>query len=373
MNDVTPENMDQLEPGQESAPFEGGPQKKKKHWWVVFAALGLLLIGASIGTAAGYQAGLQIRRQAQEDQIILICTEQFALGLQDMESGRYDMARNRFEYIISLDPAFPEAAQKLTEAIMASSIVLTPTVVATPTPVPTPDLRGEEELFEQIKTHLRERAWSEAITTIHTLRDRNLEYRAVDTDGFYYLALRFLAIDNILNQGQLETGLYNLALAEQIGPLDADALSYRIWARQYLSAASFWGIDWAFVVNAFSQIYPYLPNLRDASGMTATERFRIASIKYGDQLMLEEKYCEAMEQYLNALEISSDSLLQATADAAFKECEDLTRTPPPTATPTPTETNIAPQPTTVNTEEPPTQTETPVPTEDTGGGSNTIP
>jgi len=63
-------------------------------------------------------------------------------------------------------------------------------------------------------------------------------------------------------------------------------------------------------VAIFSEIYPAFPNLRDGSMMTATERYRIAAIKYADQLMLQEEYCQAKDMYMNALNLSPDPMVQ---------------------------------------------------------------
>jgi hypothetical protein len=247
---------------------------------------------------------------------------------------------------------------------------LTPTPEPTPTLEPTPDMRNEEQLFDQIKQDLVDRNWAGAIGDIETLRNMNLEYRAIDVDGLYYIALRFFGIENILNQGQLEVGIYNLTLSERFAPLDLDAINYRNWARQYITAASFWGVDWAQVVTYFADIYPALPNLRDVSGMTATERFRIASIKYGDLLMTQEKYCEAQIQYQNALNLYNDPTVQATATTAADWCANppgqeptSAKTFTPTLTPTVGgEITVTPSPTEII---PPTATPTPTPVPNT--------
>nr|HMN63300.1 hypothetical protein [Anaerolinea sp.] len=56
----------------------------------------------------------------------------------------------------------------------------------------------------------------------------------------------------------------------------------------------------------FAQIYPYYPGMRDASGMTALERYRIALVKYGDQLNGQGKYCDAGTQYEAAYQLGPD-------------------------------------------------------------------
>jgi hypothetical protein len=64
--------------------------------------------------------------------------------------------------------------------------------------------------------------------------------------------------------------MYDMSLAEQFGPLDKEADTYRTWARLYITGASFWEIDWEQVINYFSQVYAAVPMLRDGSGVTAS-------------------------------------------------------------------------------------------------------
>lgn len=309
--------------------------RRRVRWWFwVLAALGGIIVSGLLGGWLGYQASLQDRLAEEENQKAVVAATQYQLGLADLAAGRYDTARKRFEFVLSLKPDFPGAMESLAQAMMGLTLQQTPTVTPTSTQAPTPDTRKEEELFARIQQALLDKDWQTAIDTIEVLRKLNLTYRAVDVDGMYYLALRNLGVKNILEDGLLEVGIYNLTLAERFAPLDVDAQNYRIWARQYLSAASFWGVDWARVVNYFSQIYPALPNLRDGSGMTATERFRIASIKYADQLAAQGQYCEAQLHYENALAIAPDPQVQPTLEAVRNWCAN-----PPGVEPTPTETS----------------------------------
>ena len=171
---------------------------------------------------------------------------QFQLGLDDMTNGRYEMARGRFEYVIGLDPTFPGVKEKLTEVMIALLPTTIPTATLTPTPAytPTPDTRGEQEMFKQIQKNLADKKWDEAIVTIESLRTKNLSYETVAVDGLYYIALRNRGVDKILSLGDLEGGMYDLALAARFGPLDRDAESYQVWARYYVTGASFWEVDW---------------------------------------------------------------------------------------------------------------------------------
>jgi tetratricopeptide (TPR) repeat protein len=339
------------------------PEKKVKfRWWYVLIGLVIILVGAGIGGSLGYQAGLKIRLAAQEDQKVMLATEQFQQGVVDLTAGKFETARKRFEYVISIDPTFPGASDKLAEAMIGLAQVSTPTPEPLPTAEPTPDTRNEEQLFTQIQSDLQNKSWEDAVTTIEKLRDLNLSYRTVDVDGMYYIALRFLGIQKILNEGQLEVGNYYLTLSERFAPLDVDAANYRNWSRMYLSAASFWGVDWAKVVSAFGEIYPSLPGLMDASKMTATERFRLASISYGDDLYNKEQYCDAQKQYENGLALGDD----AHGKEMLSKATDYCANPPGDSnnqneSPTPT-LEVSPTPTTEVPVEQPTDAPTVAPT-----------
>ncbi len=293
----------------------------------------------------------------------MLASIQYGLAMQDVEAGRLDAARQRLEFVIETDPNFPDAQQKLMDVMLAQAQLKTPTPapILTPTPqfTPTPDLRGEVDLYQSVLNHMAAQEWDAALATLDQLRDANLNYRTVDVDGLYYICLRFRGAQRILYEGNLELGVYDLTLSEQFSQLDEEALGYRNWARYYMAGASFWRVDWVRVINYFSDIVPYVPNLRDSSGYTAGERYRLALIGYGDQLAAAGEYCEAQKQYEEALTLAPDPVLQPTLQDVVDRCErgegeedgedsPPAETPPPDSTPT---------------ETPPTEVPTEVPTE----------
>jgi tetratricopeptide (TPR) repeat protein len=345
-----------LEP---SEPVQDGVKVlKARRWpWILLGIL-ILLVGTAFGAWFGYQSGIQMRLTRHANDVAIAATTQFQLGLGDQAAGRYEMAQKRFEYVIQLDPNFPGVSQKLAEVMLANAIANAPTEIPSPTPIitPTPDNRGVEELISQAQDNLRKKDWTTVINTLDVLRKTDITYRAVDADGMYYMALRFRGIDKILKEGNLEGGLYDLALAERFGPLDGDADGYRTWARLYLAGASFWGVDWPKVIDYFSQIILALPNLRDGT-MTAIERYHVALMKYGDQLALKEQFCDAQKQYEEAQTIGSSPAIEATLTYLKNQC-----TPPVTKTPKPTKVKV--QVVDTETSVPPAaDTSTPVPTE----------
>jgi tetratricopeptide (TPR) repeat protein len=347
------------------------PRKPLRRWPWVLGGILLILSLAAIGGFIGYRAALQMRSQANSAQITKMATEQFMLGLQEQAAGKFDIALKRFQYVISLDPSFPGAQAKLTEVMMALAMLQTPTVTmaaSTPTLTPTPDTRAEEEIFTNARLLMNNKEWFKALDVLDALRNKNLTYRAVEVDGMYYTALRFRGLARI-NAGDLEGGLYDLALVERFAPLDVDANGVRTWARIYLTGAAYWGARWDQVVFYFSQVSPYFPGMRDSTGMTALERYRIALMKYGDQLSNAGKYCEAVDQYNASYQVGPDATLDATATAVYNLCHppeptQAPQTPTPTITPTlnavlPTDTPAVILPTETPTETLVIPTETP--------------
>jgi tetratricopeptide (TPR) repeat protein len=322
----------------EDGPADTQPRRKKprRFVWVLGGFLLMLLLAAA-GGLLGYRSAIQARIKAQQDQIAMVATTQYQLGVNELDAGNYTMARKRFEYVISLDPSFPGAAEKLTDVMLKMAMVTTPTPVveAGPAPTATPDLRGAEAIFNQAVQVYRGQDWNATIATLDRLRDEDITYRTLEVDGMYYIALRYRGIQKIVQEGNLEGGMYDLSQAERYGPVDSQADQYRTWARYYLTGSSFWDVDWPKAIDYFYQVYAALPNLRDGSGWTAMERYRKASIAYGDQLVAAGEYCMARDQYRNALSLGADEILAPTATAVQLICEPPTPTPAP-ATPTPT-------------------------------------
>ncbi len=323
------------------------PPKKKRGRLIL---LGILIIVIAIGIAAGsgYQEGIALRVKQENDQKAMQTTYQFQLAELDFQNGRLDTARQRLEYVIALDPAFPGAQEKLTEVLFSMAMTLTPAPTATPTLTPTPDLRGVEEMFNQALQYMVSKDWNAALASLNALRESDISYRTIEVDGMYYITLRFMGVRKILYDGDLEGGMYDLSLSERFAPLDVEADSYRTWARYYLTGASFWGANWQRVIAYFEDIYTYVPNLRDTSGITATERYRKALFGYGNQLVGEGKFCDAQAQFQASLDIAYDEVVQNALNQATENCNKSHATPIPPEQPTPTpteETTPEPEPT----------------------------
>src|SRR5215211_2305301 len=304
--------------------------KSRRGQTFLFNTLGLLVILA-LAILAGYSSGIGVRKSNQTGVITQQLGEQYQNALIDIQFQRYENAKQRLEWIISQDPTFPGAQEKLTEVLVLRN---QPTPTLTPSLTPTPDFTGAQEAFTSAQQLMAAQNWPEAIRTLDQLRKLDATYQASQVDGMYYFALRNYGYDLITKQGNLEGGIYQLTLAERFGILDRDSNGLRNGARYYLIGASFWELDWPQALNYFNQVAGY--GLWDGT-MTVSERIYFASMRYGDQLFGQGQYCDAVTQYQNAQTINTlDNVATENFDDAYGECFPATATIDPNLLITPT-------------------------------------
>jgi tetratricopeptide (TPR) repeat protein len=353
-------NLSETQP---SPPASQRARKPAPRWIWALIAIALLGGALTIGSLGGYLSTNQSLRSQQAMQASEELQRQFELGVEDLEAGRYEVAKQRFEYVVSLDPTYPGVMENLAMVMQVLYATATPTPLpSTATATPTQDLRPIEELFNQAVGQFANGDWDGAIDTLSALRKQDRAYQTARVDGMLFLSLRSRGVAKILSGGNLEGGTYDLALAERFGPLDVEAGQARQWARLYIIGLSFWEVHPEQAVYYFSQVAAALPYLSDASGWTAIDRYRAALIQYGDLLAGRGEWCPAMQQYQLALEIRSDGALVEVFTRASENCLAQTITPTLTVTPTLTTTGMLPVLTT---------TATPTPTETQSGATQT--
>lgn len=308
------------------------PRKKRRFNLrpILLGFLGLILL-AGLGAFGGYKVASSERLAHQDTVISQQIVEQFALAEVDIAQGRYGAAKSRLEFIIQNDPSYPNAAQRLTDVLILMTI---PTPTITPSPTPTIDLSGVEEIFQRAQQYINIQDWANAISSLDSLRRKDPVYRASEVDGMYFFSLRNYGVDLILKQGNLEGGIYQLTLAQKfMTPLDNTATQLLEGARAYVLAASFWELDWKNAVAYFADVSANWPSMWDGT-MTATERYRVALMRYGDDLYAREQYCDAARQYQLSASIGpiDDTQSQKNANKAYAECFPPTEVIFPTPT-----------------------------------------
>ncbi|OGO10067.1 MAG: hypothetical protein A2Y93_02695 [Chloroflexi bacterium RBG_13_68_17] len=340
------------------------PRRPASRWFLAVPILALAVV--VVGAATGWVSG---QRQTQAEEALLetdLLQEQFDLGVQDLLAARYELARQRFEYILSLEPAYPGAAELLGETLNALNV---PTPSPWPTPVPptataTLDISSLESLFVQAQGFFNQGDWTGTIQALLAVRERDPSYRLTEINGLLAGSLRNRGLDKI-SSGLLEQGIYDLNLAERFGPLDSQAVSWRSSAAFYLLANSYIGLDWL-------QAEEYFSSLCGGGTWDSCRKFALAALSVGDLFMGTPDPCGAIYHYQLSLDTFGNAVLVPTATNAMNLCFTVTATlatftPTITTTPgTPTPPLVTPTVTpslAIPTDTPtPTETETPTPT-----------
>ena len=344
-----PKKLSETQPTSSDKP----PSRRLAPIWI-WGLIIFVLIGGAIafGSLGGYISAGQARTSQQAAEAEQDLGKQLELGVQDLEEGRYEVAKQRFEYIITIDPDHPEVMDLLAQSMAVLYATATPTALpATPSPTPTRDTRPIEELYNQALSQFSNQDWDAVVETLSNLRKEDRAFQVASVDGMLYMTLRSRGVIKILQSGNLEAGIYDLALADRFGPLDVDANQARQWARLYIFGLSFWEVHPEQAVFYFSQVAAAVPYLSDGSGWTAAERYRVALIQYGDLLASQGDWCEASVQYELSLALRTDTVVEESFKQVTERCLAMTVTPTIDATPTlsPTDTLIpgtTPTPTT---------------------------
>ena len=300
-------------------------QKKKGSGSIVgWIFLGIVLMFALAigGGFIGYNTAINARQSEYKRKSMMAAAEQYAMAISDIEKGNYSNAKTRLDYVIEVDRNYPGAMDTYQQVMLALYPTASPTpmITATPMPTPTQDTRGEEEMFQNIQQLIYAQNWESAISVINALRNKNINYRGLEVDGMYYIALRNYGIYQI-NSGYLEQGIYNITLAEALGPIDKDADSMRNAARSYLSGAGFWEINWSKALEYYSNAAQVLPNMYDRATMyTANQRYALASFNVANEYVAREDFCGAIPFYEQGMPIAGDENIQMTATAVYLVC-----------------------------------------------------
>jgi len=311
---------------------------------------GVWIVGAAV---SGYRAAQDEVARIRSEQNALSLQEQFDLGLKDLLEARYELARQRFDYLLSVDPNYPGAAEFRDQALLALAV---PASSPTPSPVPasptpTLDVSSLDGLFTQAQVRFSQSDWSGTLVALLELRKRDASFRTADVNTLMASSLRNRGVEKIMN-GHYEPGIYDLTLAERFGPLDNQATSWRNSAIFYLQANSYFGLDFALAVQLFSQ-------LCGAGAWDSCPKFARSAQSYGDQLYAQGQFCPAATQYDLSLETLYNDKLAPTAEYGAQACLTATAaTATLTATPTPTLGSVTPE----ITLSPPVITDTPTPT-----------
>ncbi len=283
----------------------------------LLAALGVAGIG---GWIAG-QNDLNVQATQTTTADISV---QFSQGMADLELGNYGKAAARFRWILQVSPGYPGAAEGLAQA--ESAINQTPTPLATLSPSTS---HNPDELFAEASGYYKASEWANAIARFQELQAVDPTYRDAEVKEMLHQALVTLGLQYVRGD-RLQEGLTLLDQAKAIRPLDDQAEGERHLATMYITARTYFGLNWNITIQNFEAIYSVAPNYRDVK-----DKLWEAYVTNGDQLVALGGHCDAAAQYELALDLRRKDELQTKFDAAAEACANPTATPTGDLTTTP--------------------------------------
>lgn len=315
--------------GKKTGPDAHGPRRPKL-WLLILIGMVACLVAAGLGGLIGYNAALAERTQLQTQEEARQATDQYQLALADLAAGRLQIASQRLQYVLQIDPSNSKAAAQL--ATVQAAIRATQSATPVPSPIPAGNTAAgaggdPQARLGEIRNLIAAQSWEQALEALDKFRADFPAQDPIIVDGLTYTIYRNLGVSQIIQHGAFESGIYYLRLAERYAPLDRDATKYLNWAQLYLTGMSSWNVNWAQVVSTFSRITPFMGGLRDSNGLTAWERLRQAEIHYGDQLLKQGNPCAAQEQYQSALAAKEDPSVRSALATAQAQCTSTTSEP----------------------------------------------
>lgn len=294
--------------------------------------LGVFVI-MSLAVVTGYSSGLTRRSQIESEEAAQVAQQQFDRGVEELLAGNLDLARQRFEYVLSIDPQFPGAADFLGEVLSGlNQPTITPSPQASATPTETPDFSSFDTTFTSAQSAFGRGDWTTTLDILLRLRGTDPTFRLAEVNQLMTAALRNRGMDELF-AGDLEQGIYDLTLAERFGPLDAQAASWRRSAEFFIFANSYFGLDPALASEYFGQIC--------ASNIWgACFKYGQAAREYAGLLAEGDDPCAAQSYFAIGYDYAGVDASEPTATHVAMRCATATA-PTPTATMTGTPTTTA--------------------------------
>jgi len=304
-------------------------------WWIIGAitilAISILIFSLVLGVRAGQQQ-VEIQRR-----------QQIGIALQratDFQAeGNLQAALDEYQKILVLD-ASNDLAQQGIENLLAlagsgqaphalpgspgTSVISATTSVS---PLDNPPLSAAATeiaptpasilvtYWETAQRAARAGRWQEALTNLLLVQQTDPTYSAAEVSDQLVAAYVNLALEKD-NTDNLEEALalYDKALALQ--PDAKDIQRERDLIEQYLDVLAYTGVDWQLDITRLQELYALEPDYRDVE-----QRLQEAHVGYADQLAGEEAWCEAQDEYNQAISVASAPEIVTQRDLAQTQCQ----------------------------------------------------
>ncbi len=306
------------------------PRISPRSWLSLFLlAAGCLAIAIAIFAVMGVYRGTRDRTFENRRAAVV----HYQKGLEYLRADRKELAAAEFREAVRLVPDFSAARQAL-EVVED----LGGDIQSIPTLTPAPDVLAT--LFAEGKSFYAAGRWPEAARKLEELVGAAPNYRAAEVEAMLFDSHMQAGLAAV-EADQWDEALRQFDQALAIRPNDSEALRQRGHAEIYREGAKAWGSEWDRAVLAFNRLHELAPGYHDVGS-----RLREARVQYGNVFYSKRIWCQAEDQYREAIQIepgSASSDLQERATDAGHRCEaEKRRAAEPRSTPTPSPGDSAP-------------------------------
>ncbi len=292
---------------------EANANPRSRPWTRRLLWIGLALLVLIGSLAASAYFGLRYGERDREQQRQAILEEHYQAGIEALNTGRYELARANFQYVLTLEPDHGLAQEGLVEAQTQLQVKPTPTSEAEHSLV--------QDLWQQTQAAYEEEDWPTTATTLQQLRALDPEYKKEEIETLLFTSL-YNAGQAMLAEDNLERGIFYLDQAIALRPLEGDVVRKRNLAARYLAAMGYWGVDWEQAITELEELYTTAPDYKDVFA-----RLFQANVAHGDAFVEEGEMCPAELAYAQALRLMQDATVEQKRTEAAEAC--LLATPVP--------------------------------------------
>ena len=302
--------MPTVAPSSSSSQFGGSdlPEHARKGCGLSF----LVLLAALVAVFGIIGLGVAGAYYGMRDRTVLehrAAEEHYRKGLSHLAEGELELAVAELELAIQLNPRHEEAAARLAEARQKLEV----------SPTATPVLQEEMNAtyLDQLRDAHARRDWPGVFTLADRLLAIDPTYHRSEVDQMLFDAFYQSGLQ-LVEENRLEEAVRLFDRALVLQPTNVQSAGAKQLATLYLAAKSYWGADWAKVIESLSALYRLDANYKDARQL-----IHDAYISYGDVFAKRQDWCAAAQQYTRALEVASSRELTSKREDALDHCDQV--------------------------------------------------
>lgn len=295
---------------------------------VILLALFALVVFYGTVAYVAWQSGQIDRSRAGQEALNAEIARNIELARSDLQAGNLALAERRIDWLLQQNVDDPTALA-LQATLQARRFVVTPAPVttrSTPTPAPTilPPTAAPADpaaRLNALRRLVESGRYEDAIVQIPAFQ---LEYPAFErylTDQLLFDAY-IKAGFQLTNGNQIARGIAYFDQAAQLGPLPEEARSQQYYARVYLNAIVYQGINWNVAIPNLIELCQFAPLYQDSCRLLYEAR-----LQYGDALLAGGDACAAVQQFQSAQQYSLNADVNRRLSAAREQCAAATPTP----------------------------------------------